>query len=282
MNKSQLSKFKKLFVALSFFLFIFKGPGYFLCAAGSAAESNFARRMAERNENVNEAAGNTVNESSRAVPNEPAIKETADKPSGLNMVFIGDNVTLGTSAITLDFDFPEVSFPAVLQNRMNLTVINSGKRWATSAIYLGLLDEMVFSYDPDAVVINLGLIDFLTKTPPGETGKNLQEIISALNNGKRKIFLARFYDEDILRANMNHMELTLNEQNKLLKEYDDVYRDLSIKNDIVLITGIWEGLEYGINIAGDYINPTAEGHRVMAETFFRFFKPYLEAYNLTK
>ena len=252
---------KVFLIASLFFLFFFRGPGFFSLAAAPIVDSEIKER---------------------AAPREVAVETNIKGSPQPVMVFLGDNVTAGTSAKILDLESPELSFPAVLQEKMNVTVINSGFKWATAAIALGHIENAVFQHEPDMVVINLGLIDFLTKTPPRETGDNLQTLITALDNGTRKIFLVRFYDEYILRANMNHMGLREQEQLNLLSEYNGIFRNLSARNNIELITGIWEGLDYGYNIASDFLNPTAEGHQVMAANIFKFLEPELKTKNLLK
>ena len=192
------------------------------------------------------------------------------------LVFLGDGVTAGTDAIVPDEDDPASAYPAILQERLKIAIINSGVSWETTADALERIGD-ILKYDPEIVVINLGYMDFLSEVNPTETNKNLQSIIDALKKeGNRKIYLTRFYDEFILRTYMTDTEKTAREQDNLIANYDGIFRNLSRVNNIELITGIWDGLQYDDTIAEDYIHPTAEGHKIMAGNFFRALLPYLQ------
>jgi lysophospholipase L1-like esterase len=198
------------------------------------------------------------------------------------MLFLGDSVTAGTSAVTPEVDDRGKAFPALLAELVKIPVINSGINWNTSAMALERLNEDVLGRNPTIVVINLGFSDFLQRIPPRETMKNLQSIISTLNEGERKIYLTRFYDEDILRGFMQFWEMNEEAQLELLYEYDDIFAQLARNNNIELITGIWEGLAQGETISEDYINPNAEGHKLMAQNYLRVLRPFLEERKLLR
>lgn len=198
------------------------------------------------------------------------------------ILFFGDNVTSGSNATIQDADDPASAYPAVLQERLRISVVNSGNSWDTTKTALERIDDDILKYEPDIVVINLGLADFFEKIPPSETGKNLQTLITAIKNEERKIFLTRFYDEPILGNTMSYWEMSEKDQNNLLTEYNTMFSNLSKANDAELITDIWDGLQYDDTIGEDYINPTAEGHRIMAGNFLKFLRPYLEANGFLK
>ena len=197
------------------------------------------------------------------------------------MVFLGDGVTAGTNATVMGEDDPASAYPAILQGMVTLNILNAGVGWSPSSNALERV-EGILKYDPDIVVINVGLIDFSEKIDPSETAKNLQAIIDALKVSDRKIFLTRFYDEFILRNFMDYWEMPDREQTNLINVYDGMFRTLSRVNNVDLITGIWDGLQPNDTISDDGLHPTKEGHKIMAGNFYNSLKAYLGAQNFLK
>jgi len=198
------------------------------------------------------------------------------------LVFLGENVTAGHNVVTQEVDDPSKAYPAILQERLKINVLNISSSWYNVSETLERVPDDVMRYDPDVVVIHLGLCDFNDRIDPAETSRNLQSIINILKEGDRKIYLVRFYDERILRSIMGWWELTELQQRSLLTTYDTMFRNLSRNNNIDLITDIWEGLEYEDTIGEDFTHPTAEGQKIMAGNIFRAMRPYLEANNFLK
>ena len=197
------------------------------------------------------------------------------------LVFLGDSVTAGTSATIQDEEDPASAYPAILQTMLTINILNSGVSWDSTELALERIEDVI-KYDPDVVVINLGLTDFIERTAPSETLRNLQSIINALKSNDRKIYLTRFYDEFILRDNMLGWEMSDKEQDDLYNEYEGIFRTLSRLNDVELITGVWDGLQYDDTISTDFMNPTAEGHKIMAGNFFNALRSYMGTHNFLK
>jgi len=198
------------------------------------------------------------------------------------IAFLGDSVTTGSNALGDGNDDPASAYPAVIQGLVKISVLNSGVGWEETDQTLKRLDYDVIKYDPDIVVINLGLNDFMDKISPQDTAKNLQSIIDLIKVGGPKIFLARFYDEWILRNTMAGWGMSDTDQDNLITEYNTMFTNLSKTNNIDLITNIWDGLQYQDTIGDDWVNPTVEGQKIMAGNIFRALKPYLQANNYLK
>lgn len=193
------------------------------------------------------------------------------------ILFLGDSVTIGRNATIADEDDPANAYPAILQEVLKISVLNSGANWETTDETLERVKTDVLKYDPDIIVLHLGYTDFLNRVPPQATSRNIQNIITFLmSEGPFKLFLTRFYDEKILRNSMNYWNLTQAEQTRLMAEYDTIFQNLSRTNNIPLISNIWEGVDYGDTIGEDYINPTAEGQKIMAGNFFRAMRPFFQ------
>jgi acyl-CoA thioesterase-1 len=115
---------------------------------------------------------------------------------------------------------------------------------------------------------------------PG-TRDNLQNIINKLNDGNRKIYLAKFYTEEIARAMVNNYGITdYDMQTTFINQYDTMFNTLSSSNDVVLIDNIWDGV-WGTHMS-DSVHPNATGYEIMANNYFEILRPYLEANDLLK
>lgn len=198
------------------------------------------------------------------------------------MVFLGDDVTAGVNATTPNVEDPDHAYPGILKSQLKMTVINSAVGGNTTTLAIDSLTHDVLRYEPAIVVINLGLADVLNNITPADTARNLQTIITAVKQDDRKIYLTRFYDDEILKTILTSMDISDADQMRLSVAYDTMFRDLSRLNNVDLITGIWDGLEYDDTISNDGIDPTAEGQKIMAGNFFKVLKPYLEPHGLLK
>ena len=117
------------------------------------------------------------------------------------LAFIGDGVTLGLDNHSIS---PESLVPGILQSMLKINILNIGEEWLTTGMADQDYLETLQIYDPDVFIINLGLMDFFDKKTPQETGRNLQNIINLFKKTGRKIYLARFYDNWILKNSMTY------------------------------------------------------------------------------
>jgi acyl-CoA thioesterase-1 len=143
------------------------------------------------------------------------------------------------------------------------------------------LDTEVLSHNPQIVIIILGANDLGRMIPVTITRANLQDIIDKVNNGKRKIYLAKFYTEEVARSLTDrygfsdYVDLTA-----IINQYDNLFNSLASENNITLIEDIWHGV-WGINMS-DPVHPNAKGYEIMAGNIFNVLQPYLRANNLLK
>jgi acyl-CoA thioesterase-1 len=182
------------------------------------------------------------------------------------IVCLGDSLTAGANATVLGKDDKSKSWPAFLQNKVNIPVINAGVSGDTTAKGLARVKKDVLSKNPGIVIIVLGINDKLQKIPLATTKKNLQKIIDMVNDGKRKIYLAKWY-------------IDWNEQSI------NMFNTLASSNNIELIENIWEWddvWEVKENMSADGNHPNAKGYEILADKFFNALKLYLEANNLLK
>jgi lysophospholipase L1-like esterase len=201
----------------------------------------------------------------------------------ITLVCLGNSLTAGYGAVTPGEDDKTKSYPAYLQEKIDnsvtngkVTVINAGVSGDTTLDGLSRIDEDVLSKNPQIVIIELGANDLdLTKNPPVNTRENLQEIVKKLDNGKRKIYVAKFYTEEVARATAANFGITDPVlQTFLIKQYDDIFNELASSNNVELIEDIWTGV-WGIHMS-DSVHPNAAGYEIMADHYFKALQPYLQ------
>lgn len=197
------------------------------------------------------------------------------------IVCLGDSLTAGYGSLNnppLHMD-PSKAYPARLEKRVSRDVINSGVSGSTTEFALARLDSAVLDYDPVVVVVELGANDLFQGIDIAVTESNLQDIIAYIDDGRRKLYLAKFYTETVGRSFLDDYGITDPEdQATILAGYDAMFSSLEAENDIELIEDIWTGV-WGVaeHMFSDGIHPDASGYAVMAENYFAVMEPYLES-----
>jgi len=189
-------------------------------------------------------------------------KKGGSAPVQETIVCLGDSLTAGYSATVVGKDDKSKAWPAFLQNKVNIPVINAGVSGDTTAQGLARVKKDVLSKNPRIVIIFLGGNDSGQKIPLVTRQNNLQKIIDMVNDGNRKIYLVSF-------------ARVINDA-----QFGDMFETLASSNNIELIVDMFDGV-WGIHM-GDSIHPNAKGHEIMADHCFNALKPYLEANNLLK
>jgi acyl-CoA thioesterase-1 len=204
------------------------------------------------------------------------------------LVCLGDSLTAGYGAGKPGQDDPALAYPAYLESRLLIPVINAGISGDTSADALERLDRDVLSQNPQIVIIELGANDFFQAIiPPGvlsgaaadKLERNLKEIIKRLDNGKRKIYVAKFYTEALVEevaASFGASSLAA----LILSKYDAVFESLAASSNVEIIEDIWSGV-WGKHMS-DQIHPDAAGYELMADRIFSAIEPYVRKKGLVK
>jgi acyl-CoA thioesterase-1 len=191
---------------------------------------------------------------------------SASTSVGETIVCLGDSLTAGTGINVAGKDDKSKAWPAFLQNKVNIPVINAGVSGDTTAKGLARVKKDVLSKNPRIVIIFLGSNDYFQKVPLSTTKNNLQKIIDMVNDGSRKIYLTSIYGPG------------WNDQ------VDDMFNTLASSNNIEQIDTSFDGKVWGVkeNMSADGIHPNAKGYEIIADYIFEVLKPYLEANNLLK
>ena len=180
------------------------------------------------------------------------------------IVFFGNSLTAGYGLS------PSEAFPALIQKKIDslnlaFTVVNAGVSGETSSGGNSRID-WVLRQPMDVFVLELGGNDGLRGIPISETRNNLQSIIDKVKSKKpsAKLVLAG-------------MQIPPNMGEKYATDFRNLYRELADKNKMTLIPFLLEGVggEAHLN-QSDGIHPTAEGHRIIAETTFRIIAGLLQ------
>ena len=198
------------------------------------------------------------------------------------VVCLGDSLTEGYGASKPSEIDKSNSYPAFLEKKVKINVINAGISGDTSSGGFDRVDTDVLANDPQVVVILLGANDFLKLKPASETKRNLQAIINKVKSKDRKIYLASFIGDAAWEDSyLEIFPIMPPGIIALLDDYKKIYAELWSENPgLGQISNIWKGI--GINQMSDLIHPNAEGYSIMADNIFSAIKPYFVENNLLK
>jgi len=178
-------------------------------------------------------------------------------------LFLGDSLTAGYG-LSPDQAFPAVAESLLKQKGKNVKVINAGISGETSAGGLARID-WVLKQPVDILFLELGANDGLRGLPVSETEKNLQGIIDKVKakNKSVKVVLAG-------------MMVPPNMGKEYSSQFEKVFINLATRNKCVRIPFLLDGVG-GIERLNqvDGIHPTAEGHRIVANTVVKTLEPLL-------
>ncbi len=217
-------------------------------------------------------AGCNSNQTPDAPAESPA--ETATTPvstpsssdsetTSLRVLVLGNSLAAGYG---LD---PEFAFPALIQTKIDdlgwdVEVVNAGVSGETTAGGLSRIDWLL--REPvDVLVLELGGNDGLRGINPQVTQQNLQGIIDRTQD--------RYPEARIVLAGM---QIPTNLGPDYTVQFREVFPRLAESNDLALIPFLLEGVG-GVPELNqpDQIHPTAEGHKIVAETVWRTLRPVL-------
>jgi acyl-CoA thioesterase I len=184
------------------------------------------------------------------------------------IVCFGDSITYGHGA-----DNIETSFPMILQKRVNIPVINSGVNSDTTADGLKRIEKDVLDHNPVIVLIYFGGNDLYYRPKKLSIKKienNFKEMVRILNNGKREIYIIRFFNN---RMRLWDIFFRFDRMlDRIQKEYPN----------IKIIKNIWKGVWGKREYKYDYTHPNSKGYKIIANNIFNEIRDILEYNNLVK
>ena len=181
----------------------------------------------------------------------------------MRIVFFGDSLTSGYG---ID---PDETYPALIQKKIErrgwpFQSMNAGVSGETTAGGVRRID-WVLRQPVDVFVLALGGNDGLRGLPVDSTAENLREIFNRVRT--------RHPDAVLVLAGMR---MPPNMGETYIREFAGLFPKLAAETEALLIPFFLEGVG-GVpemNLP-DGIHPTAEGHKVMAETVWKSIEPAL-------
>jgi acyl-CoA thioesterase-1 len=189
--------------------------------------------------------------------------DTMARLKSRTIVFFGNSLTAGFGVE------PSQAFPALIQDRLDslrlpYQVVNAGVSGETSAGGNSRVD-WVLHQRVDVFVLELGANDGLRGLPLADTKKNLQAIIDKVKQ--------KYPSAKIVLAGMR---IPPNMGNDYASGFSSIFKQLAAENRIALIPFLLEGVGGVADLnQADGIHPTAEGHRIVAETVWKTLKQEL-------
>lgn len=191
----------------------------------------------------------------------PGSAATAAEDDTPRVVCLGDSLTAGLGVA------PEQAYPALLEKHLQAAgkdyeVVNAGVSGDTSAGGLRRLDWSLRGH-VRVLILALGANDGLRGLPVTEMEHNLATIIERAQGRGIRVLLAG-------------MEAPPNFGPAYTADFRRAYARLAARYHVAFIPFFLEGVagRAALNQA-DGIHPTAEGHRVIAERFWRELQPML-------
>ena len=193
---------------------------------------------------------------------EPAPTESKPTAARKNIVFFGNSLT---AAYQLP---PEQGFTALIQQKIDslglpYTCVNAGLSGETTADGASRI-EWVLQQPVDIFVLELGGNDALRGLPLAESKKNLQLILDKVKD--------KYPNCKLVVAGM----MAPPNLGSYAKDFHKMFPGIAKANNAALIPFLLEGVggDPKLNLP-DGIHPTAEGHKILAETVWKTLRPLL-------
>ena len=179
------------------------------------------------------------------------------------IVFFGDSLTAGYGVD------PAEAFPALIQKKLDEAgrpwrVVNAGLSGETTAGGLRRLG-WILRQPADIFVLELGGNDGLRGIPLETSRANLEAMIERIRAAYPRVTVV-----------LAGMQMPANLGPDYTRQFAAMYPALAEKNHTALIPFLLEGVGGVASLnQADGIHPTAEGHRIVAETVWRILQPLL-------
>lgn len=186
---------------------------------------------------------------------------TAAEPK--TIVFFGDSLTAGYGVD------PDEAYPALIQKKIDgaglpWRVVNAGLSGETTSGGLRRLD-WILRQKVDVFVIELGGNDGLRGIAPAITRSNLNRMIERIRQQAPGV-----------KVVITGMLLPTNMGPEHTRDFAAIFPEIARESGVVLIPFLLDGVggNPSLNLP-DGIHPTAEGHKIVAETVWRTLQPLL-------
>jgi lysophospholipase L1-like esterase len=205
-----------------------------------------------------------------------------------SIVCLGDSITAG---YIKGSDYPDKSYPAHLQKRVTVKVVNAGVSGDTTTKALSRVNGDVLSKSPQIVIIALGGNDLRTitlsnfQTVLNTMRDNLQSIINNVKGSNRKLYLVNYLSKEMISGVARSLDnAAIDNQFTITLFYNyisGIYTSLAESNNIELIEDLITAEIYK-SYMSDTVHPNERGYEMLSEIIFNKLKPFLVDHNLVK
>ena len=221
----------------------------------------FLMACSQQNQNPQPSPSSTT----EVPPANNLVSEATDASEGeQHILFFGDSITAGYG-IELEQAFPARIQEKITNEARPFRVTNAGLSGETSSGGLNRIDWLL-RQPVDIFVLELGGNDGLRGVSLDLTRSNLQSILDRVKESNPEASLV-----------VAGMQIPPNLGPDYTLQFKNLFPELAAENDAVLIPFILEsvaGIE-SLNLP-DGIHPTAEGHKLIAETVWNTLLPILD------
>lgn len=191
------------------------------------------------------------------------------KPVNINenstIVCFGDSLTYGHGA-----NSETESWPALLQKRVKIPVINSGRNDDTTEDGILRFDEDVILHNPAVVIFDFGGNDLFypkKKLSHKQIEANFRTMLDKLDISKTKVYIMRFYN--------NQMRFF-----DIFGSFDRMLKRLEKDYDVTIIWDAWSGAWGHKDCKFDMTHCNAKGYKIMEQNIFNVLEPFLRENDL--
>lgn len=171
--------------------------------------------------------------------------------NGQTVIAFGDSLSYGYGA-----GGQEKSYPSLLGQKINRSVINMGENGATAVGSLERLPE-VLAQDPYMVLIEFGGNDFMRGVDFQQTLSAIEQMVDAVQSSGAVAVVVDtggFYG---------------------MKKYSKEYQKIAKEKQAVFVEGILNDVFGKRGLMSDQIHPNAKGYEIVAEKVYQEIKDYL-------
>jgi acyl-CoA thioesterase-1 len=177
------------------------------------------------------------------------------------LVCYGDSITAGYG-LAAGQSYPDALQRDLYRSGFNSRVLNQGTSGATTKDAVAGVHAILMLH-PQIVVVEFGGNDGLRGLPLAQTRRNLDALLTELQNAHIKILLAG-------------ITLPPNYGSEYIQQFEQIYRDQAARHHTAIVPMLYKGL---VNVPGtiqpDGIHPTAKGSEIIAQTLLPEIKSLL-------
>jgi len=177
------------------------------------------------------------------------------------LVCYGDSITAGYG-LQNGQSFPDALERDLDRRGYHYKINNQGASGATTKDAVAGLSA-ILRLHPEIVIVEFGGNDGLRGQPLDQTRRNLDTVLTELENAHIKILLAG-------------ITLPPNYGPDYIRQFDHIFRDLAAKHHVAFVPMIYKDVvKVPGTIQADGIHPTARGSEIIAQTLMPALTPLL-------